>query len=413
MRRVRISKRRGRTSLAIGTLATLLGATAWVVMQHRNSPDEARKSQNMQDIFAFDTGSVADIGATQRVGIVRAGKIIAWIPGGLPQVAPGGKHVVSYYFKPGSAQTLNPISEQAIYAYDLRTGKTARQELVYAADGNCPPRIAADGSIYAFDGTLVRYRTTDFSKPQQIPNRLPERRICLEGTIGTDALVTIDDDGQAQLYRVAPTGAAEKLSTISLWSSESRGILAATDHDKTGKPAIAFGYPTEYAGWVVYILNPKTKGYVQTDMTALGMPAPMGEGPASQVYVEELWWGLDGHLYAVMGSWGEQSQESPIAIQSLWRLDGTRWTSADGGPIAGMRQLSRDAQLLLIPESPDKSVGQPYKLPGVGWGDLYLTSKGRNREIFREVNEIAVPPVERIDPKASPTGFPARVPYGG
>ncbi|GAA0810993.1 hypothetical protein [Spirilliplanes yamanashiensis] len=121
-----------------------------------------------------------------------------------------------------------------------------------------------------------------------------------------------------------------------------------------------------------------------------------GSDGAAEPFLRDAWWGRDGRLYATMSSSiCDPSGGVPMMPPSLWRLDGTRWVSVDGGPLLAVRQ-----------------VGAALKAVVTGDGTLYSELRGgAGVRIAADVRSIAAPPGPD-DPAAAPAGEPRGPAYG-
>ncbi|MGH3629888.1 MAG: hypothetical protein ACRDRL_20920 [Sciscionella sp.] len=138
---------------------------------------------------------------------------------------------------------------------------------------------------------------------------------------------------------------------------------------------------------------------VVTDMSAAEPPGYVKDTQGG-MDVNDLWWGLDGHLHATITSWTcDKTKDSEAAKKilahpsTLWRLDGTKWSMERSSPATMVRQLDTTSEIVLvIPDCIGVATfdkGQVY----CHTGNLYRDQAGKRTLVAANVISISTPPV--------------------
>lgn len=135
-----------------------------------------------------------------------------------------------------------------------------------------------------------------------------------------------------------------------------------------------------------------------TDMSAA---EPPGYVPNVQggMRVNDLWWGLDGHLRATIASWtcddARRFENEKMVLASpsrLWRLDEQKWVLEDAAPATIVRQLVGDVRMVLTMPDCIGEAASPEPVKYCNVGALYRDEHGDRTLIAERVLSVSVPP---------------------
>jgi hypothetical protein len=179
-------------------------------------------------------------------------------------------------------------------------------------------------------------------------------------------------------------------------------LAAAADRTIYGSPVIAATAATNpgicASEYYVTLFNLATSGRFDFNMSDLLPPRYITDARGG-IEVQDLWWGLDGHLRATIQSWDcdntkkdEQSKKVHPTPSTLWRLDGARWVQEDPSLETMVRQLDRSTKVVLvIPTCIDKPV-QVDQVHLCNTGKLYNDHTGTRTLVADNVISISTPP---------------------
>lgn len=278
--------------------------------------------------------------------------------------------------------------------------------------GGCSSAVPAGGDRVAWldrSGKLLRSAASGGPPAPPVTLRLPETAVFTEHRkLGaTDSTVELHAGVGGQFLISRGYHTASDTTETFLAGADGlakalgdSGIVSASAAAPGGtKLAYVRGYQYEAgsADLDVAIVDAATgtRKVVDSQQLATGIyhagPVPAGD----VIIVHDVWWGHDGKLYATIGSqtflpWIQDMQT--ILPKSLWRLDGERWVSVDGGPLIAVRQLTRSTKAVVTAD-----------------GTLYTEVDGKGTKITTGVTSIAVPP-RSGDPQAVPSGKPVTMP---
>lgn len=382
------------------------------------------------DVYAFQI-EYGD--SPSKVAVAKDRTILKWFTAVDPQVSEDGRYVLlSNIARATEAATFYGMQKfpSSVYVYDVSTRKTAHASFQYTPAYGCLPQIAGDGHLYTAFPTLTRYQLPGLNHPTPVeiheaPGQSLHFRVggsmsppCLIGHINNDLIGVVSNAAGWWMYRITPTGELRYVSHSEpftphapptdreCYSDLSPYHFAIANHTSTGDAGIALRYQNceQNSAGRIDLINPTTGAVTHTDTSALGMP-PSGGGSAFTLVVDDMWWGRDGHLYAIMGSWA--SDEGPLVVgQSLWRLNDRTWVSVDYRPFALLRQLTSDMKIAVMPkQATGGSIGDWVQFPGDDRGDLYVVNgHGTTHLMARHVNSIVVPQITNPQTGASLSG---------
>lgn len=165
---------------------------------------------------------------------------------------------------------------------------------------------------------------------------------------------------------------------------------AGTARPADGKPLFAIHAQEQVAAEGrasdLFLFDPISGARTDTDVTNLIASAKEDLRNEEDLiyYVNDLFWGKDGHLYATWvvvtddGKWG--AAPNTAVPSQLWRLDGTRWIQVSPESVLTARQLNDSARLSIYPDTDD--------IPG---GTLFLEQAEQQGHIANNVEAIVVP----------------------
>ena len=279
-----------------------------------------------------------------------------------------------------------PREPQArVVAIDAATG--ARRE--FPCDG-CVFAVAAGGSRIAWlqRGAVMAVDLNGTDPPAPTGHRMPPS--ASGSGLDEPRLVAFVNDLAYVSEDLAPGTAGQRGSLTVLdasggfrrWEGGSLGQIAVS-RDGT----VAYGSYTRDGSCryheTVRLLSGDGEP-VETDLSGLRR----FDGNA----IDDLWWGRDGALYATMASWkcGPEWWNGTVTLvpSSLWRLDGDVWVNVDAGPLAAVRQLTREIKAVQLPD-----------------GTLWTEINGQGTQVASGVTWIATPP-GHPDPEVRPSGPP-------
>lgn len=393
----RLSKR---TTVFVSVLAIVFLTTASVIIFYV-------RPVHTNNIYAFDVEAHDQYFKTY---VARERSIIGSLPAGDPQVSPDDKFVIASTNTYGVANASN-----FVYSYDVDARKIQRLRLLSDEGLSCKPQVTDDDHVYVPDPSMTRYQLPGFSNPIRLTLRpargktLPTQldtitsRICPVGHIGNDVLGFVYSQKGGYLYRISPTGVVHQITNgtpITPPDADPIYLSAITDRTAASEPGFAYMLTGTNASESIHVINPVTGAADTTDLSALSSPQSRANGNDKrlEIGVHDLSWGLDGHLYAVMGSWLDLDNGlnyNVVEEQSLWRLDGPRWTSVGSRRMVRIRQLNADTDLIIVPRLPSAPGGglSEGQSGGINRGVLYVRTDGRTYKVFdkNDVFNIAVP----------------------
>ncbi|MEU8112774.1 hypothetical protein [Micromonospora sp. NPDC048947] len=235
-------------------------------------------------------------------------------------------------------------------------------------------------------GRLMLADLGTVADPRVVPVRVPTGTRLTEALTGTatEMLVVgrVNGGDKAIMIRVRPDG---QTTLVHQFPELQEVMAAAAANGRFSFAVIESSGDCGHPG-PVYLAGTDAGAPVETDTTAL-TPA----GSNAEVGIQDAWWSGDGKLYATLHSWVcDPYGGVPVMPLSLWRLDGTKWVSVDGGPVRYVRQLSRQLKAVVLED-----------------GSLYSEVNGAGVKIATGVTGLAAPPwTGAVDPAVAPSGKP-------
>jgi hypothetical protein len=356
---------RNRIFLGVALLA-LVAVSLITIVSPRGKPVRAAGQAASGAVYAF--GSEAG----KEIYVANGVKVLTSRPSRTPVFSPDGR-----YFLTSDAS--------AVYLYDILTKHKYAKSLLYQP--TCSSQSISNGYVYVADPGLVRYTLPGFTHGTPVATDLPRRPICTLGSVGNNALVVTENRKGWELYEVSPDGAARHVGDDPLWTPHqgfNQDVFVTTEHAANGDPSVAYDVFTNQ-GYLVHVLDLRTGASFQVDSAEVGLPLT-GTGQADSLFVEDMWWGGDGHLYAIQSSYTIGNEE--ISAQQVWRLDGEAWVSWNSTPWVQDRLMKNGDSITVVAEP-----GYLH-FPGAYWGDLYLRNSSGTRLIRKEANDIVIPAEE-------------------
>ncbi len=130
---------------------------------------------------------------------------------------------------------------------------------------------------------------------------------------------------------------------------------------------------------------------VNADMST-ARPSTDGDAHRNGWRFDDLWWGPDGHLHAIISvsTCDERGVQQSVAADSLYRLDGNLWIQDDPSPVTLERTFSGTAKVTLTEQdcTTDKSIPEYY----CNTGPLYFEESGKRSLVADHVILISTPP---------------------
>jgi hypothetical protein len=199
-------------------------------------------------------------------------------------------------------------------------------------------------------------------------------------------------------------GAAGTGTTTSYARFDSNAYMPTALATIDGRERIAVGVRQNPGGCAAPfpILLLGLKGEVDGTDQSAALPPGYVPGVTGGIEVNDLWWGLDHHLYATISSWtcdnSADSEDAKMRLHrpsTLWRLDGDRWVAAGSQPATVARQLDPGTTMVLtIPDCigpTDRADAGTY----CNSGTLSQERHGKRTKIADGVLGLSAPPSDR------------------
>lgn len=205
------------------------------------------------------------------------------------------------------------------------------------------------------------------------------------------ATAEVGANGRESGWAIGPDGTATPAgrheSNQAPPGATQRGIAtAAVRSDPTGTEyAVAAQYrssrrPGCSAAAEIYLYAPGQEFSESTDLSA-AIPAAHSWGVDSNTALQDLWWGDDGRLRAVLAVQPcGPADGNPTPTLSRWALNGTRWAPDGGDGLLAERPLGEGVRVVLrgVPD------------PGSGHGEIVVVGAGADRRIDAEVQSFSL-----------------------
>jgi hypothetical protein len=204
------------------------------------------------------------------------------------------------------------------------------------------------------------------------------------GTIKVNGWETSPDDWQLP-YSIRASATAGTAR-----SGNERLALGYADH--TGECATGLGIS------IFYVSGPPVK----TDLsTVVPKSAQIRASAQYGIELDDLWWGLDGHLHGAMSSWTcdeskrlENDKQVLASKSTSWRLDGLRWV-LEGKLLSSARPLGSSCQIeLTVPDCVGPNLPTDL-VTDCHLGALYRADEKGRKLVSNNVFFISSPPVSR------------------
>lgn len=130
---------------------------------------------------------------------------------------------------------------------------------------------------------------------------------------------------------------------------------------------------------------------VDTDMST-ARPSTDGDTHRNGWRFDDLWWGPDGHLHAIItaSTCNASGDSLSVTPDSLYRLDGNLWVQEDASSVTLERIFSATAKAVVTEQdcTIDRSIPKYY----CGTGPLYFEESGKRSLVADHVILISTPP---------------------
>lgn len=184
----------------------------------------------------------------------------------------------------------------------------------------------------------------------------------------------------SDVYQVDTAGQVRKVGQLEYVHEPTAAVGATAAHGPRAAYADGFVHEACSGRRKVTIID------LDTGAKTVTVPPAIDDKTSGSNWIEDLWWGGDDQLYAVVSPirCTDTGETVPVAPRGVWRLDGARWVSADAGPLLTTRRLTARVKIV-IPGGSDAS------------GPLYVETIGApGVKVAGGVTAVAVPPTLRL-----------------